>query len=374
MRILLFLRRLNAGGAERQFLQLAGGLAARGHEVVLATMLPGGPLAPDVDERVRHHVLLPGATGGVRALLRTPRRLRSFVLDLRPAVVYSALYWSNALAHRAVHGHDVPLVWGLRNAEQVLDWKRAIAFRYDRHRASEVTLAISNSYAGRDAHERMGFRFRRHEVVPNGIDVERFRRDASTSAALREEWGATPDAFVVGLVGRLHENKDVPGFLRAAERFATGIPEARFVVIGDGARPHVEHLHELGRRSPIADRLVWAGRRDDMPAVHGALDLFASTSTVEGFANVVGEAMACETPCVVTDVGDSAHIVGRDGFVVPPGDPAAAAAAWARVHALPEEERQRRGREARRRVAERFGLEACIRRTEDLLAEVARPA
>jgi glycosyltransferase involved in cell wall biosynthesis len=370
MRILLFLHGLGIGGAQRQFLQTARGLIDRGHEVALVTLLPGGDLTREVDERVERFVLFPTVSRLGLRILDAPRRLRERIADLHPEVVYSALYINNAIAHRALLGSDLPLVWGLRNAQQKLGWKQELALRYGRRNAPEVDLTISNSHAGHEIHERLGFRFRRHEVVPNGIDGERFRPDPAASAALRKQWRVPENTFLIGFVGRLTPNKDVPGFLRAAAAFSSEARRTRFVAVGDGDPPFVSRLHALARQLGLEEKLTWAGAHSDIAAVQGALDLFTSSSTVEGFPNVVGEAMACETPCVVTDVGDSARIVGEVGLVVPPHDPSALVEAWRRLYSASPQERRRYATGGRDRVIARFGLEACTARTEALLREV----
>ena len=109
-----------------------------------------------------------------------------------------------------------------------------------------------------------------------------------------------------------------------------------------------------------------------MPRLLAALDVFVSSSKYgEGFSNAIGEAMACSVPCVVTDVGDSAAIVGGTGLVVPPGDAGALAAAVRRVLAMSAEQRQELGRAARDRVRERFHLPVVVGRYEALYRELA---
>ncbi len=117
-------------------------------------------------------------------------------------------------------------------------------------------------------------------------------------------------------------------------------------------------LKALAERLGIARAVIWAGARDDMPAVYSALDVATSSSYGEGFPNVIGEAMACGVPCVVPDVGDSAFFVHGTGFVVPPRDPRALADAWRRMLGLSEEARAELGSKARQRVRDGFSVEA----------------
>jgi glycosyltransferase involved in cell wall biosynthesis len=108
------------------------------------------------------------------------------------------------------------------------------------------------------------------------------------------------------------------------------------------------------------------GERTDMPAVTAALDIAASSSAYgEAFPNAIGEAMACGVPCVVTDVGDSARIVGDTACVVPPRNASALSDAWRAVFTLSAAQRSELGRRARRRVSERFSIESIAREYED---------
>jgi glycosyltransferase involved in cell wall biosynthesis len=113
--------------------------------------------------------------------------------------------------------------------------------------------------------------------------------------------------------------------------------------------------------------LIWAGPRHDMPAVYNALDMITSSSYGEGFSNVIGEAMACGVPCVVTDVGDSARIVGGTGIVVPPGDPEALAVAWRGLLKLPEEQRVMLTQAACERIKRNFSVHHLVNKLEAAL-------
>jgi glycosyltransferase involved in cell wall biosynthesis len=131
--------------------------------------------------------------------------------------------------------------------------------------------------------------------------------------------------------------KDHPNFLRAAARVAGSRNEVRFICIGSGPASYREALLAEARALGLERRMIWTGSRDDMPKVYNALDIVVSSSAFgEGFPNTIVEAMATGVPCVVTDVGDSAAIVGELGWVCPPRDSAALAGAIVRaIEALP---------------------------------------
>jgi glycosyltransferase involved in cell wall biosynthesis len=166
-------------------------------------------------------------------------------------------------------------------------------------------------------------------VIPNGICTDRFKPDYSAGLKVRDEWGIDEETITIGLIGRLDPMKDHATFLRAVKIFNQEGCSVRFVCIGDGKEPYKSEIHSLCMTLGLNGSLVWTGARCDMPTVYSALDIVTSTSSFgEGFPNVIGEAMACGVPCVVTDVGDSALIVGETGIVVPPKDPLALADGW----------------------------------------------
>jgi glycosyltransferase involved in cell wall biosynthesis len=218
-----------------------------------------------------------------------------------------------------------------------------------------------------------GFAAEKMHVIPNGFDTTRFRPDAAARADLRRELGVEPHAPVVGLVARYDPFKDHAGFCRAAARVAKARPDARFVMCGRGVDHANRALHSLIAELGIADRCHLLGPRNDVPRVLAALDVLASSSVSEAFPLAVGEAMACGVPCVATDVGDSALMLGQSGTIVPPGDAAALAQALNQVLGLSGDERARLGEIGRRRVREMFDLDAVTRRYEALYETLARP-
>jgi glycosyltransferase involved in cell wall biosynthesis len=122
----------------------------------------------------------------------------------------------------------------------------------------------------------------------------------------------------------------------------------------------------------ITDVVHLLGQRSDMPVVTAALDVAVNASLGEGFPNAVGEAMACAVPCVVTDVGDCADIVGATGHVVPAGDSGLLAAHVLQLLAMPAEERARLGQAARRRVAEHYEIGDVVRRYEAFYSAIEK--
>jgi glycosyltransferase involved in cell wall biosynthesis len=160
--------------------------------------------------------------------------------------------------------------------------------------------------------------------------------------------------------------KDHPTFLQAAALVGARDPSARFVCVGDGPAAYLAELQALAGRLGLTGRVRWVARAEDTPAAYNALDILVSTSASgEGFSNVIAEAMACDVPCVVTDIGDSATIVGPTGLVVPVGDPAAVAAACGAI--LNGESRQGAA-SPRARVEAAWSLDRLVAATGALLS------
>jgi glycosyltransferase involved in cell wall biosynthesis len=161
--------------------------------------------------------------------------------------------------------------------------------------------------------------------------------------------------------------KDHATFLNAAAQTVKQTDRFRFVCVGGGPEAELSSIKRESADAGLADWVQWTGRREDMAAVYSALDILTSSSISEGFSNVIGEAMAAGTPCVVTDVGDSACVVGDTGVVVAPGDPNAMRSAWLD---LAQCDLADLGRRARRRVEEEFSVGNLVRRTESTLLEL----
>jgi glycosyltransferase involved in cell wall biosynthesis len=182
---------------------------------------------------------------------------------------------------------------------------------------------------------------------------------------------------VIGQVGRLEPTKGGESFLRAiallVSRYAALPSGARkerlaFVSIGKGTPEDTAHLSQLAESLGISALVRWITHEQKIERAYNAMDLFCSTSEFgEGFPNVIGEAMACGTPCVVTDIGDSAVIVGNTGTVVPPSDPAAMADAWREHIDRPRAELKAIGARARARIEANYTVPRMVRATETAL-------
>jgi glycosyltransferase involved in cell wall biosynthesis len=308
------------------------------------------------------------AVGWGPAILRLRRILRHYA----PHAVQGWMYHGNvaAVAARWLSASDVPVLWNIRSSLYRLSDQRPVTravVRLGAMLSPTVDHVIYCATVSREQHEAFGYRGRHSVVLPNGFDVDTFAPSEASRRAVRHELGIPPGALVVGSVGRDHPAKDHETLLRAAALVMARQPSAVFLLAGRGLDPANGRLASLVERLALpAGAVRLLGHRDDIPRVMAALDVLCLSSRLEGFPNVLGEAMACGVTCVTTDVGVAAELVAGIGEIVPPGDPARLAAGLLAVLELPPEERAARGRHGRARVVDRYRLGDVIRRYEAL--------
>jgi glycosyltransferase involved in cell wall biosynthesis len=216
-----------------------------------------------------------------------------------------------------------------------------------------------------------GFHAQRFIVIHNGTDTRQFKPDRESGKLIRKAWGVAEQTVLIGLVARLDPMKDHQTFLKAAAILVAADSDIRFVCVGSGPENYAADLCRLAEEYGISSGLIWAGQRDDMPAVYNALNIVCSSSVSEGLPNTIAEAMACGVPCVVTNVGDSALLVGETGIVVPPNDPQALADGLKEgLNLLTSEQRPN----PRSRIEARFGVGQLKEKTEAVLTALATKA
>jgi glycosyltransferase involved in cell wall biosynthesis len=362
IKLTFLVRSLDYGGAQRQLVTLAKVLNKNRFDVTVISFYSGQPLEKELEHSgVRFISLEKRGRWEVFGFLR---RLIHQVRVIRPDVLHGYLDIPNLLALFIKPFVHARVVWGIRAAEIDLrqyDWLLWLASQLERIFARFAGLVIVNSVAGFERHAARGFPSRKMVVIPNGIDTEVFKPDREGGAQLRTEWRISENSKLIGTVGRLDPMKDLPVFLKAAAIVAGKRDDVRFACVGGGPQSYLSKLKELANELGIADKLLWPGARADITAVYNALDVLVSSSFGESSPNAIGEAMACGVPCVVTDVGDSASIVGECGIVVPPRNAEALAAGL--VSCL-ETDRSERGRNARTRIVENFSVRQLAERTE----------
>jgi glycosyltransferase involved in cell wall biosynthesis len=368
---------LDTGGAERSLVNLVTAMNRDEFDNEVITLLKPGPMAqtlaqagiPVTSMEIGRHRPNPGG-----ALLSLIRHLRA----KKPTILQTWLYHADFFgAVAALFAKPDRLVWNVRSS-QISDRSIRRSTRYLALLLAALSrrpdAIIVNSHDGRRYHERIGYRPRQWLNIANGVDLGRFRPRRDERAMLRTRLGVPAVATVIGLVARYHPMKDIDTFLRAASRLQQDHKQdhknVKFVLCGDGLGPDNSQLAKLVGDLDLARNIVLLGARSDIELIYPALDVLTLCSVAgEGFPNVLCEAMACDVPCVATDIGDSAEIIGDCGSIVPRRDHEALARAW---HTLLEKTSQPGTETGRSRIATRYSLERMCAQYESFYRSLAQ--
>jgi glycosyltransferase involved in cell wall biosynthesis len=369
LRIVHLITGLEAGGAERMLTRVVAGSDHDRFVSLVISMTTGGAMeAIQTRAGIRTETLgMPRGQADPRGIIRLLRILRAW----RPHLLQTWLYHADFFGLSArLLGHRPRLLWNIRCTESV----GSAAIRRVLSSCSAMPDAVVvNSVAGQQFHqERLGYRPKRWEYIPNGFDTRELRPDEVVRRRLRGELGIADTSPVIGMAARYHPMKDHASFFAAAAELAQRREDIVFVLAGSGITPDNREIAATINKLGLTPRVRLLGERLDIGAVYPAFDIATLSSAFgEGCPNVLGEAMACGVPCVATDSGDSAQLLGDTGLVVPRCDPAALAAAWERFVEMPSDERREFGRRARERIVRDYDIDVVIRRYEAFYTEIA---
>ena len=369
LKVVHLINNLWVGGAEMMLYKVLSGIDDRFHCVVISMI----GISPIMKKRIRGtktcvHLLRmregwPTLRGGLRFCYLLVRE--------RPFILQTWMYHSDLLGFLVGKLLCTPhIVWNIRHSDLTADQDSRMTILIAKlcARLSPYTSAVVvNSEAGRNFHSALGYRPKRWAVIPNGFDLKNFVPDLSNREVVRKEIGVASDTILIGLVASLRPMKGHSTFIAAVRKIIPQHPNVHFILVGRDVEPSHYELMGLTMREVEEYPITLLGERTDMPRIMAALDILTSSShSGEGFSNSIGEAMACGVPCVVTDVGDSARIVGDTGIVVPPNDAQALSEAWNTLILAGEQKRRELGQMARTRMEENFSLQRIVQQYEDL--------
>lgn len=376
IRVLNLITSLDVGGAEMMLLKVVSSLDRSLFDTRVVSLLPAGEVGRRIGEAGISVESL-GLSRGRAALSGLGRFLR-IGRDFKPHVIMTWLYHADLLgALSRPFFPKTALAWNLRCANMDFSRYAPLTGRVVRVNAlfSFIpSVVVANSNAGLLLHRQLGFRPRRAEIIENGFDTLIFKPDFEARKLARATWGVGDEAPVVGLFARFDPMKGHRDFFRAAGLIHRKMPEARFVLCGQGVTPENPEISAMIRENGVDDACVLLGPRTDMPGLYPGLDALCSPSLGEGFPNVVGEAMSSGVPCVVTDVGDCRDVVGDTGLVVSPESPEEMAQGLSSLFAMPGNSRFLMGEAARKRIETTYSIDNVIRRYEKLYASLAATA
>jgi glycosyltransferase involved in cell wall biosynthesis len=371
--VLQVLPRLVAGGVERGTIEVAAALVAGGWKAVVASA--GGPMVREIERAGARHVELPLGSknpftmrGNIERLAQLIRRERIDIIHARSR----APAWSALAAARRTRCHFVTT---FHNAYGDQSWLKR---RYNAVMAQGERVIAISQFVAEHARSVYGVPDEKLRVIERGVDFTRFdpeRVSAERVIRLAREWRLPDGVPVVMLPGRLTRWKGQLVLVDAMARL--GRQDVRCVLVGAGdGRYRREILAEIERAGLGALFQVIEDCRD-FAAAYKLADVMVSASTrPEGFGRVIAEAQAMGRPVVATDHGGAREIVreGETGWLVPPGDAAALAAAIARALALTPGERMALAERAIAHMREHFTTQAMTDRTLAVYEEILFPA
>lgn len=370
LRILHIIAGLDAAGAETVLCELLEALREPRFMHSVVCLGSPGALSSRVSGLVKltHLHMRPG-----RATPSDFLRLRRVLRTERADVIQGWMYHGNLMASLAAHGYRTPVVWAIHHALNQLSTEKfgtRLVIWAGKYFSRSTRKIIYCSRTGRVGHERFGYAASRSLMIPNGFDTCRFAPDAYARVHARRELNISEHFVAVGLVARVHPKKDHSNFLEAAARCLNFCRDVVFVLVGNGASRDNTGLIRLVANLGLQNHVRLCGVRSDIAAINNALDIACVSSWEEAFPMALGEAMACGTPCVATDVGDVREIIGDTGIVVPPRDAAALCAGWLKLFQLEAGERRVLGARARERIIEHYSLAAMARQYADMYLDV----
>ena len=312
---------------------------------------------------------------GGRPEFRKLTKLYRLLKEYRPCVLQTWLYHADFLGLIVGRLARVPrIVWNVRCSNMdfrhyacTTRWIFALLSRLSRI----PDAVVVNSEAGRQFHSQVGYNPRRWEVIPNGFEIERYKPVIEARSRFRLSLGLNESTPIIGMIARYDPMKDHANLFAAARRLSDVLPDVCLVLVGKGMDEHNNDLRVMIQKNGLHGRTYLLGERVDAPDIFPAFDINTlSSSFGEGFSNVLGEAMACGVPCVSTNVGDSAYIIGDTGKVVPSRDSTALAKAWLELLSIAPEKRSELGLKARKRIEGEFSISKVAQRYEKLYLEL----
>jgi glycosyltransferase involved in cell wall biosynthesis len=371
IRVLHLITDLDSGGAEMMLARLVSAHDRARVDPIVISLSGRGSIAEQIEKAdvPVYAVGMRGNTVSARSWWQLVRLLRR----LKPDIVQTWLYHADFAGLLAGSMAGVPrIVWNIRCAEldvgdvpaRLLILRRVLSWL-----SPLPAGVVCNSQAGCRAHERLGYRPRGWSIIPNGFDTEAFQPSNTAPRDFRAELGLSSGTPLVGMLARLHPMKDHATFVRSAAIVAAQMPHVHFVAVGRGV-PDDPRILALVRELGLSGCMHLLGERQDTPRILAGLDVAVLSSYSEAFPNALGEAMACGTPCVSTDVGDAAAILGSAGVLVPARNPGALAEGVLHLIRSDESTRQALGRAGRERIVATYSLRRAAEQYEGLYTQL----
>jgi glycosyltransferase involved in cell wall biosynthesis len=353
IRLFLMINTFETGGSERQFTVLAQNLTPPQFQILLGCVSHRGALADNFSNVPQFP--LGGSLFGWRSL-RTRLKLSRHLRHHQVQVAHAFDFYANLTLIPAARFARVPVVIG--SHRQLGDLMTPAQFRAQAAALRWCDAVVCNSQAAADRLIATGLAPHKIAIIGNALPVEAF---TAAPAALPKRSGV----LRVGMVARMnHRYKNHSGFLRIAAQIHRHMPDAEFLLVGDG--PLRQELEREASTLGLGASAIFLGDRQDMPTILASMDVAVLTSDSESLSNVILEAMAAGLPVVAFSVGGNSELVSdQRGALIPAGNETAFADAVQNLLA-DAALRQRLGSSARQFAQENFSLDRVRQRYAEL--------
>lgn len=377
IKIIHIITGLNTGGAEMMLYKLLSEMDSNEFDAEVISLTDIGP----VGTKIENLGVPVSALGMNRQCSRYLALFRLFfwIKQARPCLIQSWMYHADLMAGIAAKLNQVPVIWGIHHthldaehSKKTTIWIAKLC-SYLSHVIPVKIVCCSE--ATKIVHKQLGYNAEKMVVIHNGFDLDQYKPNQEAYANIRKMLNLDDNCLIIGLIARFDPQKDHHNFIKAAAILYKTHPNVHFILCGDGIDSTNTELMKWIKEGGIEANVHLLGRRDDVADLNAAFDVASTSSSFgEGFPNVIGEAMACGIPCVVTDVGDCALMVGDTGLVVPPKDEIALASAWQNILTMPVSMRNSLGVKARERVLINFSLSSIVDQYQLLYRSAATSA
>lgn len=308
----------DVGGAEKMLEKLCAHDLKRKNVVI--SLRPKGTIAFEL-EKLGIPVFSMNMTSG-RQFFSITFKLHSLIKLIEPDIILTWLPHSNLIGgFSSLFTQNTKLIWSIRQTTigQDISFVSSMIIRigglFSRFLPKKI---ISCSIQAKKAHTRIGYISGKITVIPNGFQIMDFEHMNQIRHSFREKLGMGNQDRLIGIVGRFDPIKDHKLFVDVASMVNKKYQGLKFIMVGRGLDDNNVDLVCWLKQAKIYQNTILVGEVANVSDYLSAMDIFCLTSRSEGFPNVVGEAMSMRVPCVVTDVGDAAYLVGNTGRVVPP--------------------------------------------------------
>lgn len=360
IRIIHIITGLNNGGAEMMLYKLLENIDKSKYKIEVISMMDKGIMGPKIENLgINVHTLdMKQGIPSIKSILKA-RKICSDA-DFIQSWMYHADLFSFIIGKIFM---NKKVIWGIRraNLEKGKNKKSLLMIaKINSFLSKFVNEIVSCSIEAKKTHIDYGFKESKIVVIPNGFSIEKYSYNSEAKKKLLKELGINENKTILSVVGRWNILKDHKNALDSLVLLKEKYSNLIMIFAGTGMKKNNKELIDLIKERNLGNEIYLLGRREDIPDIMSATDIYVSSSSGEGFPNVIGEAMACETPCVVTNVGDSAYIVGETGIVVPRQKPKQLANGIEKLLKLDLEKREELVKFARQRIVDNFEVSKVV--------------